>query len=74
MSEETYLFLLISIGLKPNVSHNASLIHLPKEYKHLSKGGGEILVEKTGKDLNIVFYTNRGMLDNFSGIVVTARL
>ena len=25
--------------LKPNVSYNSSLIHLPDQYKHLSKGG-----------------------------------
>ncbi|MCM3729011.1 hypothetical protein M3226_25550 [Neobacillus cucumis] len=58
--------------LKPNVSYNSSLIHLPKEYTHLSSGGGDIVVEKSGKNYNILFFTYRGILDNFSGFVYTA--
>ena len=55
--------------LKPNVSYNSTLIHLPKKYEHLSKGGGEIEVEKTDKGYYILFFTYRGILDNFSGFV-----
>ncbi|HWK21651.1 MAG TPA: hypothetical protein VNS08_01350 [Ureibacillus sp.] len=53
--------------LKPNVSYDSSLILLPKKYEQLSKGGGEIVIEKNG-DL-VLFFTYRGMLDNFSGFV-----
>ncbi|MDR7071651.1 hypothetical protein [Fictibacillus barbaricus] len=53
----------------PNVSYNPSLIHLPKEYKHLSNGGGDIVIEKQGNDYAVLFFTFRGILDNFSGIV-----
>ncbi len=55
--------------LKPNVSYNSSLIHLPKEYNQLSKGGGDIVLETKGKKKSILFFTYRGMLDNFSGFV-----
>lgn len=51
--------------IQPNVSHNESLILLPKEYRNLSKGGGEIIVE----DGEVFFFTFRGILDNFSGFV-----
>ncbi|MGC9933910.1 hypothetical protein [Priestia aryabhattai] len=55
--------------IKPNVSDNPSLIQLPKEYTQLSKGGGDIAVETKGKAKSILFFTYRGMLDNFSGFV-----
>lgn len=58
--------------LKPNVSYNSSLIHLPKKYQHLSSGGGEIVVEKSGDGYNILFFTYRGIMDNFSGFVYTS--
>ncbi|MFB5197598.1 hypothetical protein ACE198_22265 [Neobacillus sp. KR4-4] len=57
--------------LKPNVSNNSWLIQLPKKFKHLSNGGGEIVVEKSGDGFNILFFTYRGILDNFSGFVYT---
>jgi energy-coupling factor transporter transmembrane protein EcfT len=55
--------------LKPNVSYNSSLILLPEKYQQLSKGGGEIVVEKTDKGYYVLFFTYRGILDNFSGFV-----
>jgi hypothetical protein len=55
--------------LKPNVSHNSSLIQLPKKYDQLSKGGGEIVIEKSGDNYSVLFLTFRGILDNFSGFV-----
>lgn len=54
---------------KPNVSHNSSLIHLPDEYVHLSKGGGDIVIEKQGENYSVLFFTFRGVLDGFSGFV-----
>lgn len=59
--------------IKPNVSHNSSLIHLPKKYEHISSGGGEIMVEKSGDGYNILFFTYRGIMDNFSGFVYTSK-
>ncbi len=53
--------------LQPNVSYNSSLIQLPEKYDQLSKGGGEIVIEKNG-DM-VLFFTYRGILDNFSGVV-----
>jgi hypothetical protein len=53
--------------LKPNVLHNSSLIQLPGKYYQLSKGGGEIVIEKNGN--LVLFFTYRGILDNFSGFV-----
>ncbi|MFJ8266463.1 hypothetical protein [Peribacillus asahii] len=53
--------------LKPNVSYDSSLIQLPEKYDRLSKGGGEIVIEKN--DNSVLFFTYRGILDNFSGFV-----
>lgn len=54
---------------KPNVSYNSSLIHLPDEYQHLSKGGGDIVIEKQSESYSVLFFTFRGVLDGFSGFV-----
>lgn len=55
--------------IKPNASDSPSLIQLPKKYTQLSKGGGDIVVETKGKAKSILFFTYRGILDNFSGFV-----
>jgi hypothetical protein len=60
---------VISGDLKPNVSHNPSLIHLPSWYGHLSKGGGDIMVERNGNETYVFFFFFRGILDNFSGFM-----
>ncbi|WP_419884023.1 hypothetical protein ACN6MY_11450 [Peribacillus sp. B-H-3] len=57
--------------LTPDVSNNSSLIHLPKKFEHLSSGGGEVVVEKSGDGYNILFFTYRGIMDNFSGFAYT---
>jgi hypothetical protein len=72
-SEREEVVKMIKNGeLKPNVSYNLSIIKLPKRYQHLSNGGGEIIVEKSGDNYNILFFTYRGVLDNFSGFVYTS--
>ncbi len=58
--------------LRPNVSHNASLIALPREFASVSLGGGEVLVQRQGDKLKILFFTFRGVLDNFAGFVYTS--
>lgn len=53
--------------LKPN--NDSRLIQLPDDYAHLSKGGGEVLIEKNQTTYSILFFTYRGILDNFSGFL-----
>lgn len=55
--------------LQPNINYNRSLILLPARYRGLSNGGGEIVVERAGNATEILFYSFRGVLGNFSGFV-----
>lgn len=50
--------------LQPNEYGQAEL---PPEYRHLSQGGGEILVDTSDGVTSVFFYTFREILDNFSG-------
>jgi hypothetical protein len=43
------------------------LVTLPTEYRHLSKGGGQIMVNTRDDVTQVFFFTFRGVLDNFSG-------
>ncbi|MCA0149962.1 hypothetical protein LCD52_14275 [Rossellomorea vietnamensis] len=56
-------------AITPNVPYNDSVIHLPEEYEALSRGGGDILVEKKNEEMLVLFFTFRGILDSFSGFV-----
>lgn len=58
--------------LQPNVNYDRSLILLPAQYRGLSNGGGEIVVERAGNATEILFYSFRGVLGNFSGFVYRA--
>ncbi|KQL50401.1 hypothetical protein AN964_22305 [Heyndrickxia shackletonii] len=60
---------VVSGKYKYNVPDSPSLIHLPKQYTHLSKGGGDVIAVKTGDSFTILFFTFRGILDSFSGFV-----
>ncbi len=51
--------------LKPDARFGTGLIQLPERYRHLSSGGGEIVLD----GFDVLFYTYRGTLDNFSGFV-----
>ncbi|MYL32572.1 hypothetical protein GLW08_16655 [Pontibacillus yanchengensis] len=53
--------------LEPNVPNQPTLIKLPDSYDHLSSGGGEIRIKDNGNQLSILFYRNRGILDNYTG-------
>lgn len=46
-------------------------ILLPEGYRNLSKGGGEIIIYEDNENIEILFYTFRGILDNFAGFVYT---
>jgi hypothetical protein len=50
--------------LKPN---EYGRVELPPDYRYLSKGGGDIMVDTSDGITSIFFYTYRGVLDNFSG-------
>lgn len=54
--------------LKPD-SSNENLITLPKKYKGLSKGGGEVMIESFFDHEAYIFFTFRGILDNYSGFI-----
>ncbi len=55
--------------LKPNVSHNTSLIDLGNLYPLVSTGGNQIIVEEHAGLKYVFFYTFRGVLDNYSGFI-----
>jgi hypothetical protein len=48
-------------------SNERGSVTLPSKYKYLSRGGGEIIVDKGDGVTSVFFYTYRGVLDNFSG-------
>lgn len=59
--------------LKLNVPNSSDAIQLPKKYKHLSKGGGKIFIEEENNQYSILFLTNSGILDSFSGFVYSPK-
>lgn len=48
-------------------SNETGLVTLPSNYKYLSRGGGEIIVDNSDGVTSVLFYTYRGILDNASG-------
>jgi hypothetical protein len=60
-----YIIQMVESGqLKPN---EYGRVELPPDYRYLSKGGGDIMVDTSDGITSIFFYTYRGVLDNFSG-------
>ena len=60
----------VKVGaLKNNVAYNNTLIHLPAGYPYVSSSGNDILVEGENGSLSVFFFTFRGVLDNFAGII-----
>lgn len=70
-NREEVVHMVMDGALKPDNTYHTSFIELPVKYKSLSKGGGEVFVEGSGKDMLILFYTFRGVLDHYSGFVYT---
>ena len=70
-SEREEVIKLIEEG-KITKSKDQFVTLLPKKYRNLSKGGGEIVI--TGSDVHkeVLFYTFRGVIDNFSGFIYTS--
>ncbi|AWB43638.1 hypothetical protein DCC85_04965 [Paenibacillus sp. CAA11] len=54
---------------RPGMAAEGTLLQLPKDYEGLSKGGNEVYVHSIGGRMLVVFYTFRGVLDNYSGFV-----
>lgn len=57
--------------LLPNVEYNKDLIHLDNSYSLLSMGGNDIFLMKDENNTYVLFYTYRGISDNYSGFVHT---
>jgi hypothetical protein len=55
--------------LRPNVSHNPSLIKLGRDFSLISMGGNEIVVEEHQGMKYVFFFTYRGILDSYSGFL-----
>lgn len=51
------------------IADSRDRILLPFQYQYLSKGGGEILARQENGIFYLFFYTFRGVLDNFSGLL-----
>lgn len=66
-AREEVVHLIESGAIKPNVTDNPRLIQLPNQYKGLSKGGGDVVFDKSQNGTAIFFFTFRGILDSFSG-------
>lgn len=52
-----------------HVENNSEMAALPAKFAHLSKGGGEVMIVAQGKEREFLFFTYRGVLDNFSGFL-----
>jgi hypothetical protein len=45
------------------------VVALPLAYRHLSRGGGDVIIERSAIRTIVFFYTFRGVTDNFSGFM-----
>lgn len=49
------------------MQHSADInVLLPNQYRNLSRGGGEVIIEGDGNKKIVMFYSFRGILDNYS--------
>lgn len=55
--------------LQPNVAHNRGLIALGDDASRLSAGGNEVLVERSQGRTYVLFFTFRGVLNNYAGFL-----
>ena len=60
---------ILMSNLTPTPKQGYETVSLPSQYRHLSRGGGEVIVEQDNDETNILFFTVRGVTDNFSGFV-----
>ncbi|MET0679025.1 MAG: hypothetical protein ABW175_24770 [Bradyrhizobium sp.] len=55
--------------LKPNVSHNNSLIALGDREPNVSAGGNDVVVDETDEGSYVLFLTTRGLKHYFTGFL-----
>jgi hypothetical protein len=55
--------------LKPNVSHNETLIALGDREPNVSAGGNDIVVDQTDQGTYVLFLTSRGLKHYFTGFL-----
>ena len=55
--------------LKPNVSHNNSLIALGDREPNVSAGGNDVVVDETDEGSYVLFLTTRGLKHHFTGFL-----
>ncbi len=55
--------------LTNNIDYNKRMIHLSLSDGLLSKGGNDVIFEGNSGHLSVFFYTFRGVIDNFAGII-----
>ena len=51
---------------------NRGMVRLPFYFRYLSKDGGVVRVEQEEDVIRVLFFTFRGVLDNFSGIIYSS--
>jgi len=69
---ERVIYLIQSGKLQPESGRQTMM--LPMELRYLSKGGGEILIEKASGNLEIFFFTYRGILNDYSGYLYSSSI
>jgi len=56
-------------SLAPQTTRDEIVVPLPRRYRYLSRGGGDIIVNRSPALTIVFFYTFRGVTDNFSGFM-----
>lgn len=70
---EEVIRLVLEGSLKPKeVDQAFEVLELPDPHQSLSKGGGEIIIAGNGQQLHVLFYTYRGVVDNYAGFFYSA--
>jgi|GEM_PF-806373 len=62
---------IVTMLLDGTLNTSDRVVSLPEQYKKLSKGGGEIIVIEDDKEMQVLFFTYRGVTDNYSGFIYT---
>jgi hypothetical protein len=60
---------VMSGAIKEDVAGSRDLAQLPSEYGDLSAGNGQIVIFRDSGTVDVLFFTYRGILDNYSGFL-----
>jgi len=52
-----------------DLTDGEQVVALPLAYRHLSRGGGDVIIGRSATRMIVFFYTFRGVTDNFSGFM-----